>query len=109
MARQAIALDNSWRGYFELARAQFGLRQFPDAEENAAKARDLQPDYPLVYVVLTNIHLALRDYASVMQDADAYLKRAPNSAIGEQIRTIRQHVERALQAPPAQSMAAGRP
>ena len=98
LARQAIALENaSWHGYFELARAQFGLKRPADAEESAAKARDLKPDYPLVYPVLTNIHLALHSYSSVLQDADAYLKLVPDSPTSDQVRATRQKVERALE------------
>jgi predicted Zn-dependent protease len=109
VARQAIAVDDSsWRGYFELARAQFGLKRPADAEQSAAKARDLKPDYPLVYLTLTNIHLALRNYASVLQDIDAYLKLVPDSPTSDQVRKTRQQVERALEKTQAQSAAVHR-
>ena len=109
VARQAIAVDDSpWQGYFELSRAQFGLKRPADAEESAAKARDLKPDYPLVYLTLTNIHLALRNYASVLQDIDAYLKLVPDSPTSDQIRKTRQQVERALEKTQAQSAAVPR-
>jgi Tfp pilus assembly protein PilF len=108
-AREAIALEgSSWRGYFELARAQFGLKRPADAAENAAKARDLKPDYPLVYLVLSNIHLALHNYGSVLQDMDAYLKLVPNSPTSDQVRKTRQQVERALEKAQAQSAAVPR-
>jgi Tfp pilus assembly protein PilF len=106
VASQAIAVEgSSWRGYFELARAQFGLRKPAEAEENAAKARDLKPDYPFVYLILINTHLALHNYASVLQDIDAYLELVPNSPTSDQVRKTRQQVERALEKTRAQSAA----
>lgn len=106
VAREAIAVDNSsWRGYFELARAQSGLKRPADAEGSASKARDLKPDYPLVYLILTNIHLALHHYVSVLQDMDAYLKLVPNSPTSDQVRKTRQQVERALERTQAPSAA----
>jgi hypothetical protein len=103
-AREAIAVEgSSWRGYFELARAQFGLKRPADAAENAAKARDLKPDYPVVYLILTNIHLALHNYGLVLQDMDAYLKLVPNSPTSDQVRKTRQQVERALERTQVQS------
>ena len=104
VARQAIAVDDSsWRGYFELARAQFGLKRPADAEQSAAKARDLKPDYPLVYLTLTNIHLALRNYPSVLQDIDSYLKLVPDSPTSDQVRKTRAQVARALEKTQTQS------
>jgi tetratricopeptide (TPR) repeat protein len=100
--------DSSWRGYFELARAQFGLKQPAEAEESAAKARDLKPDYPLVYLTLTNIHLALRNYPLVLQDIDAYLKLVPDSPTSDQVRKTRLQVEHALEKTRAQSAAVPR-
>jgi len=109
-ARQVIAAeDSSWRGYYELARAQFGLKRAADAEESASKARDLKPDYPLVYLTLTNIHLALHNYASVLQDIDAYLNLVPNSPTSDQVRKTRQQVERALEKMRAQSAVVAQP
>lgn len=109
VARQAIDVDDSsWRGYFELARAQFGLKRASDAEESAAKARDLKPDYPLVYLTLTNIHLALHNYPSVLQDIDAYLKLVPQGPTSDQVRKTRQQVARALEKTQAQSAAVPR-
>jgi Carboxypeptidase regulatory-like domain len=110
LARQAIAVENSsWRGYFELARAQFGLDHPADAEESAAKAHDLNPDYPVVYLVLTDIHLALHNYSSVLQDADAYLKLVPKGPTSDQVRKMRLQVRRALERAQAQSATLPRP
>lgn len=106
VARQAVAADDSSsRGYYELARAQWGLKRPAEAEANAAKARDLKPDYPLVYLMLTNIHLALHRYADVLGDIDAYLKLDPSSPTSEQVRKTRLQVARAVEKAQAQSAA----
>jgi tetratricopeptide (TPR) repeat protein len=100
-ARKGIAADDSsWRGYFELARALTGLKRFAEAEQSAVKSRELNPKNLQLYVVLTNIHLATRDYASVLQDIDAYLKLDPDSPSSEQMRATRAQVSRALSAAP---------
>lgn len=110
LARQAVALDDSSsRAYFELARAQAGLNRPADAAGSAVKSRDLEPDYPLVYIVLADIHLALRDYPAVVQDAGAYLNLVPDGPTSDQVRKTREQVERALAKTQPQSATAGRP
>ncbi len=106
VARQAIAAEeSSSRGYYELARAQYGLKRPAEAEVSATKARDLKPDYPLVYLILTNIHIALHSYTAVLSDIDAYLKLDPSSPTSEQVRKTRQQVARAIEKAQAQSAA----
>jgi predicted Zn-dependent protease len=110
LAREAIAIENSsWRSYFELARAQFGLQRPAEAEESASRARDLNPDYPLVYLVLTDIHLALHKYDSVLHDADAYLRLVPSGTTSEQVRKMRLQVQRALERAQTQPATLPRP
>ncbi len=109
-AQKGVAADDaSWRGYFELARAQVGLKTYPEAEKNAVKSRDMNPKNVQLYVVLTNIHLATRDYASALQDIDAYLKLDPDSPASEQMRGTRAQVSRALSATPAATKPAPSP
>jgi tetratricopeptide (TPR) repeat protein len=104
LAREEVVLeDSSWRGYYQLARALLGLRQLPDADRNAKKAQLLNPEDPKIYVILTNIHIARRDYASVLQDIDGYLKLDPDSPASQQMRATRAQVSRALAAAPAPS------
>lgn len=106
VARQAIDADeSSSRGYYELARAQWGLKHPAEAEASATKARDLKPGYPLVYLMLTNIHLALHKYSDVLGDIDAYLKLDPSSPTSEQVRRTRLQVTRAVEKAQAQSAA----
>lgn len=100
LARTASSFaETSWRGFYELARAQFGLKRPVEAAAAAVRARDLKPDYPLVYLTLTNIHLALRDYRSALADIDSYLKLVPDGPASDQVRKTRAQVARALDRP----------
>jgi len=102
--RRGIALDeSSWRGHTELARAFLGLRRLTEAEGDATKARDLKPDNPEVYLVLTNIHLGTHDHAAVLRDADAFLNLVPTGPTSDQVRKIRAQAEKAIEATPPQS------
>src|SRR5256885_12798087 len=57
LAHQVIAADaTSWRGHYELSRAQLALRHLPEAEASAYAARDLKPGNPDVYLLLSEIH-----------------------------------------------------
>ena len=44
LARKAVELNaNAWQGYFELARALYGLNNLADAQANATIAAELDP------------------------------------------------------------------
>ncbi len=101
LARQEIELEEtSWRGHFELARALQGMKRFPEAEQSAKKAAELNGQYRQTYVILTNIHIATRQYAAAEQDIDAYLKLDSTSPASEQMRTTRAQLAKALTAAP---------
>jgi predicted Zn-dependent protease len=104
LARKGIVLDDSsWRGYFELARALTGLKRFPEAEQSAVKSRTLNPQNVQLYVVLTNIHLGLRDYNSALADVDAYLKLDPSSPASNQMRAMQSQLTKARAASPTET------
>jgi Flp pilus assembly protein TadD len=101
LARQAIALDNStWNSFFELARAQVGLKQAYDAEMNALRARDLAPQNPQVYLVLANVHVLQQKYQAAVQDFDAYLQLDPDGPSSDAIRRTRDKLQKQAQPPP---------
>jgi tetratricopeptide (TPR) repeat protein len=98
LARQGLALDNaSWRGQLELAKALFGMKRLAEAEQCASKSRDLNPHSPPTYIMLADIHIAMRQYASALQDTDAYLKLDPNGPASKQVRATHDQLDRALQ------------
>lgn len=98
IARQGLALQEaSWLGNRELARALYGQKRFSDAVGSAVRARNLNSGDPDVYLVLTNIHVRLRDYPSALADLNTYLAMQPTGASAEQARTARAQVQRAMQ------------
>ncbi len=98
LGRQAVTADStSWNGYFELARAQVGLKQTSDAETNAVKARDLAPQNPQVYLLLANVHVQQQNYKAAVQDFDAYLKLDPNGPSSEAVKKTRDRLEKQAQ------------
>lgn len=97
VAKRGIALDaTSWRGYFELARAQVGEKLTQKAEKNAVEARNLNPKNPQVYLLMANIHIERHDYVSLLQDLNGYLKLNPKGPQAEQARQTRDKLKAAL-------------
>ena len=97
LARKGMALDaTSWRGYYELARALTGLKMTEEAEKNAVQARDLNPQFPEVYLILANIHIQTHDYVSLLQDLNGYLKLSPSGPQADQARKTRDKLEAAM-------------
>jgi Flp pilus assembly protein TadD len=107
MARQAIALDDSdWNGFYELARSLVGLKRVSEAETVALRARDLAPQTPPVYLVLSNIHSLQQNYAAAIQDLDAYLKLKPDGQTSDLVRRTRDKLRKQVQLSPVASPAA---
>lgn len=93
LARQVIATDpTAWRGQYELSRAQLTLRRLPEAEASAYAARDLKPESPDIYLLLSEIHRQTQNPGALLQDIDAYLKLAPQGPAALQIRKLREQL-----------------
>ena len=93
LARQVIAADpTAWRGQYELSRAQLALRRLSEAEASAYAARDLKPESPDVYLLLSEIHRHTQNPAALLQDIDAYLKLAPQGPAAPQVRKLREQL-----------------
>jgi tetratricopeptide (TPR) repeat protein len=84
----------SWLGQFELARVLFGEGRLEEAETSALQARDLKPDAPGIYRLLTNIHLRMNNTVAALQDLDIYIKLDPDSPGGQQAKQLREKVQR---------------
>ena len=112
LARRGLELDgSSWYGQFELARALMGLNRVETAQKIAEEARKRNPDYPLLHLLLANIHIRKRDYPALLGDLDTFLKLEPNGPTSDQVRQTREKVQRALanaQNVPATAEAPGR-
>jgi tetratricopeptide (TPR) repeat protein len=93
VARQVIAADpNVWRGPYELSRALLGLRRLPEAEASAYASRDLKPENPEVYLLLSEIHRHTQNPSALLQDLDAYLKLAPQGPAAPEARKLREQL-----------------
>src|SRR5437879_9641646 len=83
-------------GTAELARALMGLNRVETAQKIAEAARKRNPDYPLLHLLLANIHIPKRDYPALLGDLDTFLKLEPNGPTSDQVRQTRETVPRAL-------------
>ena len=93
LARQVISANpTAWRGQYELSRAQLALRRLPEAEASAYAARDLKPENPDIYLLLSEIHRHTQNPGALLQDVDAYLKLAPQGPAAPQVRKLREQL-----------------
>ena len=101
VARQAIAAEpKTWRGHYELARAVFSQQRAADAEAAASMARDLKPENPDVYLLLSEIHRSTHNPPALLQDVDAYLKLAPQGPAAPQVRKLREQLIKYMESQP---------
>ncbi len=100
-ARQSIAAEpRNWRGHYELARALFGRRALAEAEVAASAARELKPENPDVYLLLSEIHRTTHNAPALLQDFDAYLKLAPQGPSAPQVRELRSQLVKYMESQP---------
>ncbi|MFZ1974929.1 MAG: tetratricopeptide repeat protein [Candidatus Acidiferrales bacterium] len=91
--RRGIELSpNYWLGHYELGRALFTENKLPDALKSAEQAKSLAPSAPIVYRLLSNIHLQQKDYPALLADIDAYLELDPDSPAGIRAKQLRKLV-----------------
>ncbi|MGH9681957.1 MAG: carboxypeptidase regulatory-like domain-containing protein [Candidatus Acidiferrales bacterium] len=106
-AQEALDDDSSsWRAQFELARAQYELKQVDEAEKNAGQSRDLKPDNPGVHILLANIHMARKDYPAAVTELQAFLKLAPAAPEADAVRTKLDQLQAAVKRESDRSRAA---
>lgn len=111
LARKAVDLaPDSWHAQSEMAQALLGLERPVDAEKYAQAAVKLQPDNPLLWLLLADVHSQLQNNPALIEDLDTYLKLAPKGAMAERARQGRDEAKQRLQqstASPAAPPAAG--
>jgi len=92
--RRGLQLNrNLWRGHYELGRALLKEGHLPGAQASAEQARLLAPSVPIVYRLLSNIHLQQKNYPALLVDLDTYLKLDPNSPVGIRAKQLREQVQ----------------
>lgn len=110
LARKAVDLaPDSWHAQSEMAQALLGENRAEDAEKYAQAAAKLQPDNPLLWLVMADVHASLQNDSALVEDLDTYLKLAPNGAVAGRARQERDEAKQRLEqskASPAASAAA---
>ena len=97
LLRHGLELNpNSWMGYFELGKLELYRNHFEPALLAAEKAQSLAPDQPLVYRLLSLIHLKQQNYSAALVDLDAYIRLDPDSPDGQHAKEIRADTQRRL-------------
>jgi tetratricopeptide (TPR) repeat protein len=100
--RRGVELSpDFWLAHYQLGRALFDQGRDGDAEKSAEQARSLAPNEPLIYRLLTNIHLKQKDYRAAEADIDAYVKLDPDSAAGRRAKELREQVAQKAESQPA--------
>jgi tetratricopeptide (TPR) repeat protein len=84
---------NLWLGHYELGREMLKENRLTEAQASAEEARALAPAAPIVYRLLSNIHLQQKNYKALLEDLDAYLKLDANSPAGVRARELRDQVQ----------------
>jgi Flp pilus assembly protein TadD len=96
VARRAVEIDgDSWLANVELARVLVELRRASEAEINAIAAVKLRPEIPILYLVLANCHIQLRNDRALFDDINHYLQLAPDGVYAEQARLQRDELQAA--------------
>lgn len=87
IARKPVELDSSsWQANAELARSLLGLIRPAEAEKSALAASKLQPENPLLYLVLANVHSQLENPSALLEDLTNYLRLAPTGPVADKVR-----------------------
>lgn len=95
--RRGLELSpDAWLGYYELGRALLNENRINDAEESALKARLLAANAPIVYRLLSNVHLRQKNYPALLEDLDAYVKLDTDSPAGIRAKQLREEVQRKI-------------
>lgn len=97
LLRRAIELNpQSWSAFFELGKLEMYRGNLPQALEAAQKSQTLAPDQPLVYRLLSLIHLKQQNFVAAIADLDAYLRLDPDSPEGTRAKQLRRETEARL-------------
>jgi tetratricopeptide (TPR) repeat protein len=101
LVRQGVSLSpDFWLGHYELGRALLNEGKTEDAAKSAEQARSLAPNEPVVYRLLTNIHLKQKDYRAAVADIDEYVKLDPDSAAGRRAKELRDQIAQKMESQP---------
>lgn len=95
MLRHGLELNQKyWLGYFELAKLEMYRGRFDPALQAAVKAQALAPEQPLVYRLLSLIHLKQQNFPAAIVDLDAYIRLDPESPEGVRAKELRTETQK---------------
>jgi tetratricopeptide (TPR) repeat protein len=95
LIRRGLETDpDSAEGHLFLGIALLDENRLDEAEKSLREALLRRPQYPDVYIVLADVHARRKDFASQVQDLDAYLKLVPSSATSADVRRVRDTAKR---------------
>lgn len=101
---------NLWLGHFELGRALLTENRLDESLASAEQARVLAPNVPIIYRLLSNIHLQQRNYQALLSDLDTYLTLDTDSAASQRAKQIRDQIRQKIAAQsPAPATSSGHP
>lgn len=91
--RRGVVLNpNSWLGFYELGKLELNRGQLDQALNSAERAKVLSPRTPIVYRLLSIIHMQQKNYNALLGDLDAYIRLDPDSAAGVRAAQLRDQV-----------------
>jgi tetratricopeptide (TPR) repeat protein len=94
---KGLALDPaSWSGHYYLGWVLSSLNRLEEAEKSVREAVRLKCDSPEAMRLLADIHSREKDYRSLVNDLDEYLKLDPDSPIAVRARALRGTAQRLL-------------
>jgi tetratricopeptide (TPR) repeat protein len=82
-----------WLGHYELGRLLLKQNRLSEAQSSAEEARLLAPAAPIVYRLLSNIHLQQKNYPALLEDLDTYLTLDPDSPAGQRAKQLRDQLQ----------------
>lgn len=87
-------------GHLFLGIALLDQNRLDESEKSLREALLRRPQYPDVYLVLSDLHAKRKDYQTQIQDLDTYLKLAPSAAGIDYVRKVREAAQRLAVSPP---------
>jgi tetratricopeptide (TPR) repeat protein len=97
LLRAGLALNpRSWQGQVELSKLELSHGHLDLALTAAEEAESLAPDQPVVYRLLSLVHLKQKNYSALRSDLDAYIRLDPDSPIGVHAKQLRAQLDNQL-------------
>jgi tetratricopeptide (TPR) repeat protein len=95
--RKGLNLDpNSWTGHYYLGLALFGLDRLEEAGQSVREALLRTADFPSAHLLLADIHCREKDFRSLVNDLNDYLKLAPDGPDSGWAKALRDSAQRAI-------------